>query len=95
MEVEVEDFRHQMGWLVLTREVVHLDTDLIRWEEASPDPLVVLSFDDRYADTRTTAYPMLEKRRLPLTMNLMTRPIETVEPLGLRVEQSPYVGSCA
>jgi peptidoglycan/xylan/chitin deacetylase (PgdA/CDA1 family) len=44
--------------------------------------LVVLTFDDGYRDTYTTAFPLLQERRLRFTLYLATESIETGVALG-------------
>lgn len=83
MEVETDDFVRQLDWLLEHREVVALETAIERWDEPGSENLVVLTFDDGYLDTWTTAFPLLAERRLPFTFYLTTRPIETGEPLDL------------
>lgn len=82
MEVTEGDFARQLDWLSEHREVVDLGTAIDRWDEPGSENLVVLTFDDGYLDTFTTAYPLLAERRLPFTLYLTTHPIETGEPLG-------------
>lgn len=83
MEVETDDFARQLDWLMVHREVVDLDTAIERWDEPGSENLVVLTFDDGYLDTWTTAFPLLAERRLPFTLYLTTAPIESGEPLDL------------
>ena len=77
MEVTVGDFIWQLDWLAQNREVVSLDTALQRWDEPGSENLVVLSFDDGYRDTYSTAYPLMKERGMPFTLYLATEKVET------------------
>ena len=85
MEVTTEAFSWQLEWLAENREVVSLDTAIERWHEPGADRLVVLTFDDGYRDTYTTAFPLLAERSLPFTLYLSTQMIES-GPNGARAE---------
>lgn len=76
LEVATDDFRRQIDWLVSNREIVSLGEALRRWSEPNSGGLVVLTFDDGYHDTYTTAFPMLEALHIPFTVYLATRSIE-------------------
>jgi peptidoglycan/xylan/chitin deacetylase (PgdA/CDA1 family) len=78
MEVTTEAFSWQLEWLVANREVVSLDTAVERWHEPDADRLVVLTFDDGYRDTYTTAFPLMAGRRVPFTLYLSTEMIESI-----------------
>ena len=78
MEVTTEAFSWQLEWLVANREVVSLDTAIERWHEPDADRLVVLSFDDGYRDTYTTAFPLMAECRVPFTLYLSTEMIESI-----------------
>lgn len=82
MEVEVDVFERQLDWLAATHEIVDLDTAVDRWAEADSDRLVVLTFDDGYADTFETAFPLLTERSAPFTLYLATESIESGVSLG-------------
>lgn len=82
MEVRLDDFRRQLDWLSANRQVVDLGEALVRWIEPGSERLVVLTFDDGYRDTYTTAFPLLYERGLPFTLYLATKSIETGVPLG-------------
>lgn len=75
MEVAVEDFEWQLRWLGDNRHVVDLDTAIRRWDDPLSDELVVLTFDDGYKDTYTTAFPLLREREMPFTMYIATESI--------------------
>jgi len=77
MEVTTGAFSWQLEWLAENREVVSLDTAIERWHEPGADRLVVLTFDDGYRDTYTTAFPLLVERSLPFTLYLSTQMIES------------------
>ena len=101
MEVTVPAFSSQMEWLAENRQVVSLESAIERWGEEASSQLVVLTFDDGFLDTYTTAYPRLLRLDFPFTLYLTTDPIETGLPFGevpgaepLRWEQvSEMVGS--
>ncbi len=82
MEVRVDDFKRQLDWLQEHRTVVSLDEALARWDEPDSDRLVVLTFDDGYRDTFTTAFPLLDERGLAFTLYLATDSIESGVALG-------------
>lgn len=82
MEVTTDDFVRQLDWLVENREIVTFDQAVTRWHEPASDRLVSLTFDDGYADTYTTAYPLLKERGIPFLIYLATESIETGSPLG-------------
>jgi peptidoglycan/xylan/chitin deacetylase (PgdA/CDA1 family) len=82
MEVTPEDFRSQMDWLSVNREVVTLGEALVRWGQPASEWLVALTFDDGYRDSYSTAFPILLELGLPFTMYLATESIETGTPLG-------------
>lgn len=87
MEVSREDFIWQLNWLVVNREVVDLETAVRRWTEPGADRMVVLTFDDGYEDTYTTAFPLMRERGIPFTLYVATDMIERgpeagVHPLG-------------
>ena len=89
MEVTREAFDYQMAWLAENREVVGLADTVQRWTEADSSNLVVLTFDDGYLDTYTTAFPVLEKSEFPFTLYLATESIETGEALGPSPQADP------
>jgi peptidoglycan/xylan/chitin deacetylase (PgdA/CDA1 family) len=72
IEVATEDFVWQLEWLLEHREIASLESALDRWNEPSSERLVVLSFDDGYADTYDTAFPLLKRHGLPFTLYLAT-----------------------
>lgn len=72
IDVTLENFRWQVDWLLNNRVVVDLDTALKRWNEPESDRLVVLTFDDGYLDTFTTAFPVLKAHGLPFTIYIAT-----------------------
>lgn len=87
MEVKVSDFEWQLDWLVKNREVVTLDEALLRWFEPFAEQLAVLTFDDGYRDTITTAFPLLAERGLPFTLYLATEMIESSEKEALNWDE--------
>jgi len=82
MEVHLEDFRRQLIWLSANRQVVDLGEALVRWAEPGSERMVVLTFDDGYRDTFTTAFPLLLEHGFPFTLYLATESIETGVSLG-------------
>jgi peptidoglycan/xylan/chitin deacetylase (PgdA/CDA1 family) len=82
MEVGLGDFHRQLSWLSQDREVVDLGEALVRWEKPGAERLAVLTFDDGYRDTFTTAFPILQELDLPFTIYLATESIETGVSLG-------------
>lgn len=72
MEVSREDFVWQLNWLVGNREIVDLETAVRRWTEPGADQMVVLTFDDGYEDTYTTAFPLMRERGIPFTLYVAT-----------------------
>ena len=89
MEVRLEDFRRQLDWLSANRQVVDLGEALVRWAEPGSERLVVLSFDDGYRDTYTTAFPLLHELGFSFTLYLATESIETGVPLGPAEKAEP------
>lgn len=89
MEVTEADFDRQLAWLAEHRRVVDLATAIDRWGSPDADRLVVLTFDDGFADVHDVAFPRLAAQGLPFTLYLTTRPIETGEPLGGVAEAPP------
>lgn len=84
MEVTTDDFVWQLDWLVSNREVVDLDTAIKRWHEPDADRLVVLTFDDGYEDTFTTAFPRLRERGFPFALYIATGMIDGASGEGVR-----------
>ena len=76
MEVEREDFEWQLDWLLANREIVGLETAIRRWNEPGSERLVVLTFDDGYRDTFTTAFPLLKQRAIPFVLYIATGMID-------------------
>ena len=77
MEVTLPAFRAQMEYLQDSFDVVTLQDALER-----SDDCVVITIDDGYKDTFTTAFPILDELRLPFTLYLATESIETGRSLG-------------
>jgi peptidoglycan/xylan/chitin deacetylase (PgdA/CDA1 family) len=82
MEVTTTQFAWQLDWLEQHHEIVSLDEAVDRWDDPGSEGLVALTFDDGYADTYTTAFPLLEERRIPFMVYLATESIETGRALG-------------
>ncbi|MCH8005548.1 MAG: polysaccharide deacetylase family protein, partial [Planctomycetes bacterium] len=72
MEVTLEDFKSQLDFLEAGFEVVDIESALRRWDEDESHRLVVLTFDDGYRDTYTTAFPLLQERGMPFTLYVTT-----------------------
>jgi len=89
MEVHLDDFRRQLVWLSANRQVVELGEALVRWAEPDSERLVVLTFDDGYRDTFTTAFPLILEHGFPFTLYLATESIETGVSLGPSVGAEP------
>lgn len=75
LDVSIEDFQWQLDWLSENREVVDLESAIRRWEEPGSDQMVVISIDDGYPDTFTTAFPMLSNREMPFTLYVATEAV--------------------
>lgn len=90
MEVTLSDFEWQLRWLSENRSVVDLNTAVSRWHDTDSDRLVVLTFDDGYMDTYTTAWPLLTQYGFPFTLYLST---EHIGGVGLRGSDQP-LGWC-
>lgn len=86
MEVTLSDFEWQLRWLSENRSVVDLNTAVSKWHDTDSDRLVVLTFDDGYMDTYTTAWPLLRKYEFPFTLYLSTQQIGGI---GLRGSDQP------
>jgi peptidoglycan/xylan/chitin deacetylase (PgdA/CDA1 family) len=82
MEVTADDFAYQLQWLTSNREVVAFDEAVVRWDQPGSERLVALTFDDGYADTFTTAFPLMRQFELPFLVYLATESIETGVALG-------------
>ncbi len=95
-DLAVNDFVWQVGWLEENREVVELETAIRRWDEPGSERFVVLTFDDGYRDTFSTAFPILSRHGIPFTLYLSTGMIESSDETSLgsgrdhAPEWSPY-----
>lgn len=89
MEVSAENFIRQLDWLGERRRVMALREALTpaAWKEDTER--VVITFDDGYRDTYSTAFPLLRERDLPFTLYLCTEHIETGRPISSRNEAEP------
>lgn len=88
-EVTISNFRRQLDWLQRFYRIVDLTTAVGKWSDEGAERLAVLTFDDGYLDTYTTAFPAMLERRLPFTLYLNTRYIETGEPLEFSSGANP------
>ena len=84
MEVSEAAFRAQMTHLAEHHDVVSLDEAIERADDS-----VVVTIDDGYRDTYTTALPILEDLGLPFTLYLATESIETGRSLGPSLGAEP------
>jgi peptidoglycan/xylan/chitin deacetylase (PgdA/CDA1 family) len=75
MEVSLDAFKSQLDLLETDFEVVDLESAFRRWDEDESDRLVVLTFDDGYRDTYTTAFPLLQDRGMPFTLYIATEQV--------------------
>jgi len=71
-DVTLEDFQWQIDWLAENRKVVELESALSHWDSPESEKLAVLTFDDGYLDTFTTAFPVLNAHGLPFTIYIAT-----------------------
>ena len=76
MEVALSDFRRQIDVLEADYQVVDLESALRSWNDADSSRLAVLTFDDGYSDTYTTAFPLLQEKGMPFTLYVSTRQVE-------------------
>ena len=76
MEVTRDHFAWHLRWLAANRRVVSLEDALLRWDAEESDDLVVLTFDDGYRDTYTTAFPILREHAMPFTVYLATQMLD-------------------
>lgn len=76
MNVPTDKFRRQIDWLQAHHRIVSLEETVELRGDPDAKDLVVLTFDDGYADVFHNAFPLLEDRRLPFTLYLTTGPIE-------------------
>ena len=79
MDLDVDVFEAQLGWLSRHADVVAYETALAN--PADDGLQVVLTFDDGYADVYEHAFPLLRDFGMPFTLFLTTEPIETGVPL--------------
>ena len=84
MEVTIDSFQAQVSWLIKNKTVVDLDTAIESRGQPGADRLVVLTFDDGYADFYRFGFPLLLAHKLPFVLYLTTEPIETGQPFGPR-----------
>jgi peptidoglycan/xylan/chitin deacetylase (PgdA/CDA1 family) len=81
MEVTEEAFESQVRWLTENGTIVSLQEALDRAGEPGSEELFVLTFDDGYRDMYEKAVPLLASEKIPFTVYVTTRPVETGEPL--------------
>lgn len=77
MEVTLAQFEYQLGYLMDEWEVVSLEDAAARVDEPNSHRLAVLTFDDGYSDTFTTAFPIMSSLGLPFTLYVSSGHIES------------------
>lgn len=82
MEVTLENFQAQLMWLRQHMSVAPLEVAVARRGEPGANSLVVLSFDDGYADLYLSGFPVLRELGLPFALYITTNPVETRVGLG-------------
>lgn len=82
MEVKTEDFIWQLNWLSENRRITSLDDAVARWDEPGSENLVVLTFDDGYDDTYSTAFPIMAEGGIPFVLYISTSHVESGIPLN-------------
>lgn len=71
-DLALSDFLWQLDWLEENREIVAIETAIRRWDEPGSERFVVVTFDDGYRDTFTTAFPFLARHSIPFTLYVAT-----------------------
>lgn len=89
LDMRLEDYRNHVDWLIAHARIVPLEVALAERGSSNADSLVVLTFDDGFADMFANAFPVLEERQLPFTLYVTTNPIETGSPLSDRPNSAP------
>lgn len=89
LDMRVEDYRHHLTWITDNARVVPLSEALAHRSTEEANSMVVLSFDDGFADMYENAFPLLVERGLPFTLYLTTNPVETGTPLSDRPNSDP------
>jgi peptidoglycan/xylan/chitin deacetylase (PgdA/CDA1 family) len=82
MDLPLERFRDQMAQLADTERVISLDDAIAEYSagrSASPQPCVVLTFDDGTADFAEHVVTVLDEFELPATVYVATEPVLTGE----------------
>lgn len=76
---KVSDFDHQMGYLSTQYHPMSLErmVQCLRDGVILPPRAIAITFDDGYRDNYESAYPVLQKYRVPATIFLATDFIET------------------
>jgi peptidoglycan/xylan/chitin deacetylase (PgdA/CDA1 family)/CelD/BcsL family acetyltransferase involved in cellulose biosynthesis len=88
-------FEEEVGFIARHYRIVNMSEALRRLSEGGPaEPVVVVTFDDGYADNYHFAYPILERYGIPATVFLTTGSIDSrvplwFEKLALAVKTSP------
>ena len=77
INVSVEAFRWQLGWMQSHGEIVSLEDAVKRRGEADSHRLFVVNFDDGYRDVFLNAFPLMAQQRIPFTLYLTSGPIDT------------------
>jgi len=86
-DLALSDFMWQVDWLVENREIVDLETAIQRWDEPGSERFVVITFDDGYRDTFTTAYPILFRHSIPFTLYISTEMVASSDETSLTWSQ--------
>lgn len=89
LDMRVQDYRDHLDWLTAHTRIVTLEEALAERGSPAADRMVVLTFDDGFADMHANAFPILRERRLPFTLYLTTNPTETGTPLSDRPNSTP------
>jgi len=84
MEVSIATFREQLALLREFGEVSDIDRAIESHGESDASGLFVVTFDDGFEDVYHHAFPLLEEMRVPFTLYITTRPIETGQPIDPR-----------
>lgn len=89
LDVQKRAFEQHVDWLEANGSVVGLEDAIARRLDPGAERLFVLTFDDGFADMFEHGFPLLLERRLPFTVYLTARPIETAVALSDRPRSKP------
>jgi peptidoglycan/xylan/chitin deacetylase (PgdA/CDA1 family) len=81
-QLPLAEFEQQIEFLASQYSILHLREVIERFNQHKPLPrnAAVLTFDDGFRNVLTTAYPVLERHRLPATVFLVTGLIGSCQP---------------